>query len=281
MILWGALDFFREILKKDPVDVSVLFELWAVSRERGDTGADTLLAVQQECTNIITSGLRAVLARTKVKMNFENYIKSLVEGKNIGLVGWPKGVKFKRMSKQSKIGPLRILHDALKCGTVKWKVLTLGEKKQLMEQYKDMVRKGEATEKAGKAKAPRKRSTRTKLKKTVAEEQSGDEWGPPGHILQHVDATPPKPERVKLFMLSKMEPQDGTRLQGCVLGLVAMEAKLHVAQCDNSLVSLRSCLHAKRHFIGFHNMNITGQVHVTKACMLIEQLGEQAEVYAN
>lgn len=32
---WGALDFFREILKKDPADVAALFELWAVSRERG------------------------------------------------------------------------------------------------------------------------------------------------------------------------------------------------------------------------------------------------------
>ncbi|KAJ7447770.1 hypothetical protein B0H11DRAFT_1744730 [Mycena galericulata] len=32
---WGALDFFREVLKKEPSDVSALFELWAVSRERG------------------------------------------------------------------------------------------------------------------------------------------------------------------------------------------------------------------------------------------------------
>jgi hypothetical protein len=33
--LWGALDFFRELLKKDPADISTLFELWAVNRERG------------------------------------------------------------------------------------------------------------------------------------------------------------------------------------------------------------------------------------------------------
>ena len=32
---WGAMEFFREVLKKDPADVSTLFELWAVSRERG------------------------------------------------------------------------------------------------------------------------------------------------------------------------------------------------------------------------------------------------------
>jgi hypothetical protein len=32
---WGALDFFREVLKKDPADISTFFELWAVNRERG------------------------------------------------------------------------------------------------------------------------------------------------------------------------------------------------------------------------------------------------------
>ncbi|KAJ7099199.1 hypothetical protein C8R44DRAFT_543876, partial [Mycena epipterygia] len=97
---WGALDFFREILKKDPVDVAALFELWVVSRDR-----------------------EAVLHQTRVSMNYENYISAIVEGKNVGLVGWPKGVPFKRMSKQSAIGPLRLLHEALKCGTCKWKIL--------------------------------------------------------------------------------------------------------------------------------------------------------------
>lgn len=33
---WGALDFFREVIKKDPADVAALFELWAVSRDRGE-----------------------------------------------------------------------------------------------------------------------------------------------------------------------------------------------------------------------------------------------------
>jgi hypothetical protein len=73
---WGALDFFREILKKDPADVAALFELWAVSRERGkgpldtyscradffrcvtgDTGADTLIGMQKDCTAMIIAGL--------------------------------------------------------------------------------------------------------------------------------------------------------------------------------------------------------------------------------
>ncbi|KAJ7441236.1 hypothetical protein FB451DRAFT_1414717 [Mycena latifolia] len=54
---WGALDFFREILKKDPADVSALFELWAVNREKGKTGGDTLLEMQRQCTDMIKTGL--------------------------------------------------------------------------------------------------------------------------------------------------------------------------------------------------------------------------------
>ncbi|KAF8181395.1 hypothetical protein K438DRAFT_1767895 [Mycena galopus ATCC 62051] len=132
---WGALEFIREVLKKDPADVAALFELWAVSRERGETGADTLAAIQKECTSIIKAGLRC----TKVAMNYENYIKSLVRGKNMGLMNWPHGVDFKRMSLQSAIRPLQILYDSLKCGTTRWKVLTATEKRQLIENHDTMV----------------------------------------------------------------------------------------------------------------------------------------------
>ncbi|KAJ7802743.1 hypothetical protein B0H14DRAFT_3488151 [Mycena olivaceomarginata] len=57
---WGALDFFLEVLKRDPADVSALFELWAVSRERGKTNKNKLLAKQQEATGIIITGLRTL-----------------------------------------------------------------------------------------------------------------------------------------------------------------------------------------------------------------------------
>ena len=55
------------------------------------------------------------------------------------------------------------------------------------------------------------------------------------------DAPPPKPEKVKLWMPSEMMPTSADdTLRGCVRGLVDMEAKIRVGQCENSLVSLRS-----------------------------------------
>ncbi|KAJ7474782.1 hypothetical protein FB451DRAFT_1174210 [Mycena latifolia] len=156
---WGALEFFWEVLKKDPTDVSKLFGLWALNREQALTKGNTFLTMQKECTEMIKSGLHEcccmlrmilytyrlflseqIAKMTKIAMNYENYISALVEGKGFGLLGWPKEVEFKRMSKQSTIGLLRILRDALKCRTCRWK-------------FEDMVETGEAIKKA---KAPRK-----------------------------------------------------------------------------------------------------------------------------
>ncbi|KAJ7146952.1 hypothetical protein C8R44DRAFT_864658 [Mycena epipterygia] len=177
---WGALDFFREVLKKEAADVRAMFELWAVAREHGSTGADTLLDMQKECTNLITSGLCLILKKTRVAMNYENYIPALVEGKNVGLVNWPQDTIFKRMSRQSAIGPLRTLRDALRSGTCKWKVLSMKEKAQLIKQYDEMVESGEITKKVRKERAkksaakpaPRKSS---RLVKAGARAQESDE----------------------------------------------------------------------------------------------------------
>ncbi|KAJ6592960.1 hypothetical protein B0H19DRAFT_1055620 [Mycena capillaripes] len=100
----GVLDFFRDILKKEPADVGALFELWVVNREQGAKGPNALRTMQKECTDMILTGLRAVTKRTKVAMNYDNYIKSIVEGKNVGLVGWPQGVAFKRIGDLSLEG---------------------------------------------------------------------------------------------------------------------------------------------------------------------------------
>ncbi|KAJ6528210.1 hypothetical protein B0H19DRAFT_1083730 [Mycena capillaripes] len=95
------------------------------------------------------------------------------------------------------------------------------------------------------------------------------------------DLAAPRPEKIKLWMPSQMDSQAESATRECVTGLPEMEAKLRVGQCNNSLVSLRSRLHAKRHLIGFRNANVTGQIQATKARMLITQVGERADWYAD
>ncbi|KAJ7817317.1 hypothetical protein B0H13DRAFT_2379764 [Mycena leptocephala] len=174
----GALDFFRDVLKKDPADVSALFELWAVNREQGGKGPNTLLAMQKECTDIILTGLKAVTKQTKTAMNYENYIKSMVERKNIGLVGWPQEVAFKRMSLQSALPPLMILRDALNVGTCHWKVLTPTERQRILANFEDMVEKGEVQVKAKTARKSSRAATKkssAKRRRDESSEESSDE----------------------------------------------------------------------------------------------------------
>ncbi|KAJ6506111.1 hypothetical protein DFH09DRAFT_1375122 [Mycena vulgaris] len=95
------------------------------------------------------------------------------------------------------------------------------------------------------------------------------------------DAAPPKPERVKLFMPSQMVPDsEGDMLRGCIWGPLGMEAKLRIGQCNNSLASMRSRLHAKWHLIGFQDENVTGQIQSTKARSLIGEVGERVQAFA-
>ncbi|KAJ7652310.1 hypothetical protein B0H17DRAFT_1214975 [Mycena rosella] len=92
------------------------------------------------------------------------------------------------------------------------------------------------------------------------------------------DVQPPKPENIKLWMPSQMDTDDS--LRGCVPGLLGMETKLRVGQCENCLVSLRSRLHAKRFLIEFRNENVTGQVDSTRVGTLIGLVGERVQAHA-
>ncbi|KAJ7450436.1 hypothetical protein FB451DRAFT_1566624 [Mycena latifolia] len=95
------------------------------------------------------------------------------------------------------------------------------------------------------------------------------------------DAVPPKPEKIKLWMPSEMQAESGDdTLRGCVRGLLGMEAQMRVAQCENSLVALRSRLHAKRFLITFRNENVTGQLASSRAGTLIALIGERVDALA-
>ncbi|KAJ7078540.1 hypothetical protein B0H15DRAFT_788814, partial [Mycena belliarum] len=98
---------------------------------------------------------------------------------------------------------------------------------------------------------------------------------------RNFDEVAPKPEAIKLWMPSDMQPaNEADVLRGCVPGLLDMEAKMRVAQCENSLVSLRSRLHAKGFLIGFRNENVTGQLGSSRAGTLIGLVGERVTAYA-
>ncbi|KAJ7170419.1 hypothetical protein C8R43DRAFT_1120851 [Mycena crocata] len=166
---WGAMAFVREVLRREPSDVQAMFELWAVTRQRGILGGESLKELQKTCTAIIT--MENIINVPNAVMNYDSYITSIVKKKGYGLVGWPKETEFKCMSRQSAIGPLRALHTALKNGDCHWKKLTPGEKTRILKQFEDMVEKGEVVEKVRKRKATASGSKSKKSQLALEEEE--------------------------------------------------------------------------------------------------------------
>ncbi|KAJ7803917.1 hypothetical protein B0H14DRAFT_2612911 [Mycena olivaceomarginata] len=143
----GALNFFRDVFHKSPDDVMALLEMWAVTKNKDGDVTTSLGELQKSCGAMILSGLRMITGKPNIAMNYENYIKVLVQGRGVGLLVWPKEVEFKRMGKQSSLGPLRILYDHLKDGRTKWVKLSRRQEEKIVEEFEEMVREGKRKEK--------------------------------------------------------------------------------------------------------------------------------------
>ncbi|KAJ7312748.1 hypothetical protein DFH08DRAFT_821909 [Mycena albidolilacea] len=143
----GALKFFRDVFQKSPEDVLTLFEMWAVTKNKEGEGATTLAELQKACGDMIRNGLKLITGKANIAMNFQNYIKTLVLGRGVGLLVWPDGVDFKRMGKQSSLAPLRILFNHLKDGRTKWVKLSRKQQDKILEEFKEMVQERKLEEK--------------------------------------------------------------------------------------------------------------------------------------
>ncbi|KAJ7820324.1 hypothetical protein B0H14DRAFT_3472401 [Mycena olivaceomarginata] len=143
----GALNFFRDVFHKSPNDVMALLEMWAVTKNKDGDVTTSLGELQKSCGAMILSGLRMITGKPNIAMNYKNYIKVLVQGRGVGLLVWPKEVEFKRMGKQSSLGPLRILYDHLKDGRTKWVKLSRRQEEKIVEEFEEMVREGKRKEK--------------------------------------------------------------------------------------------------------------------------------------
>ncbi|KAF7317545.1 hypothetical protein MKEN_00841400 [Mycena kentingensis (nom. inval.)] len=90
------------------------------------------------------------------------------------------------------------------------------------------------------------------------------------------NAPPPLPEDIALVLPSAMP----TRGEGSLPGVAAVEERLRVSQCENSLSKLRYTLHGKRWLIAHRNANATGQNQTTKSAKLIQRVGTRADRFS-
>ncbi|KAJ7068945.1 hypothetical protein B0H15DRAFT_738439, partial [Mycena belliarum] len=87
------------------------------------------------------------------------------------------------------------------------------------------------------------------------------------------DAPAPKAEHIKLWMPSDLTPLQ--RRAASRPGAGEAESKLRAGQCTDTLIKLRSRLHAQRHLISWRNSNSVGQRAATRSASLIGRVGDR------
>ncbi|KAF7294445.1 CxC2 domain-containing protein [Mycena kentingensis (nom. inval.)] len=92
----------------------------------------------------------------------------------------------------------------------------------------------------------------------------------------------PTPECIRLYMPSQMpRAAAGDEPFGSLPGLLAIEERQRVAQCENSLSKLRGNLHARRWLIAHRNANLVGQRQTTKSAKLLENMAQESQLIAD
>ncbi|KAJ7650540.1 hypothetical protein FB45DRAFT_859303 [Roridomyces roridus] len=146
MELGDALGFCSEILGREPELINTMLELWAIQKSSGAITAPTTEKMRSLSSAMIKSGLIQITSKTNIVMNFEGYIKSIIQSKHVALEGWPAGVPWKRVGKLTGAGDVRRVYKALKDGTCKWKKLTEAEEDEEERRLNKLIKKGLAEE---------------------------------------------------------------------------------------------------------------------------------------
>ncbi|KAJ6451557.1 hypothetical protein C8R45DRAFT_848289 [Mycena sanguinolenta] len=87
-----------------------------------------------------------VAKKEKCAMNYEQYLKVVVLGYGVIIVGWPKNIDFRSPTYISSVDDMRKLRDAWRDGVCYWKILSNREKAKWKKDYENKLKSGEIVE---------------------------------------------------------------------------------------------------------------------------------------
>ncbi|EGN96036.1 hypothetical protein SERLA73DRAFT_59238, partial [Serpula lacrymans var. lacrymans S7.3] len=167
----NLMDFWEDIIGRDPDELAMLFEQWACSQNQNN-----LANCRQQCTRLCGSGLRNLLKR-KTKMVYKQYDQSIVATHGVKIIGWPEDVPFVNPSAIGTMAEIHKLQDAWKTGTCHWVKLSSAQLQEHKKQLDARLRSGEVTRKKRKkhsdAGLPRKRCQVARCDENEGIEQGG------------------------------------------------------------------------------------------------------------
>ncbi|CAA7262102.1 unnamed protein product [Cyclocybe aegerita] len=159
----GSSAFFLDVLKIEASDVLTKFKQWIFAKDQASKRPVGLQSFKSDCCTLITKKLGAATNHTNVKMNYSNYLKSIILGLHVHLVGWPEGVPFTSPSNLTTVPVAQRLYNALTAGSCAWASLSSVQ----LKEY-------EALQAANETQAVAKTTTR-KVRPDKAEDEVRDE----------------------------------------------------------------------------------------------------------
>ncbi|KAJ7639479.1 hypothetical protein FB45DRAFT_1024199 [Roridomyces roridus] len=118
---WGAGQFCRDVFKMAPHEFAEKFERWALGKNLLAPATDTLASLRKEVQFSVNSGFRNVTDNPKARMIFASYVRTIVLGKDVAIIGWPEDIKFTKLDRITDKNEMRRLRDGWRDGEIYWK----------------------------------------------------------------------------------------------------------------------------------------------------------------
>ncbi|KAF8515260.1 hypothetical protein BU17DRAFT_51912, partial [Hysterangium stoloniferum] len=175
-----SMEFFSEVLERDPWELAWLFKQWLCKREKNIVEHDTIGKLHIQSTGIIRAGLCNIMNIKRIEMNYTNYETTIVQAHGVILIGFPLN-QFVNPSEVTNITDMRQLHNALRSGECKWIQLSQQELDIHAEGCKPRHKDGEVVGK------PRKKRCDAGSEWKMKTSWHGYRQGKAGHTIKEAE----------------------------------------------------------------------------------------------
>ncbi|KAG2111897.1 uncharacterized protein F5147DRAFT_771466 [Suillus discolor] len=178
----NMMDFWEDVLQMEADEITQKLEQWACMSDIDER--ETVQIMQRVCTRLLNSGLRTIIKRQDVRINYTNFGTAIKEKLGIDLKGWPEGIPFQSPTSLNDHNALLKLHNALKDGSCHWFHMSPRQREEYSTQLAMRRKRGETIGK------PRKKRSDA----GVAQKCNGMENGRPRKRAQGsgLSVQPPK-----------------------------------------------------------------------------------------
>ncbi|KAG1903494.1 uncharacterized protein F5891DRAFT_946951 [Suillus fuscotomentosus] len=137
----NIMDFWEDVVQMEADEITQKLEQWACM-----TGLDereTVQNMQCVCTRLLNSGLRTIVKRRDIHINYTNFDTAIKEKLGINLRGWPEDMAFQSPTSINDLNALLKLRNSLKDSSCRWFHMSPHQREEYNLQLTACRKKGE------------------------------------------------------------------------------------------------------------------------------------------